>query len=124
MLRRLIKVLLARKRGDDDHWRRLYERSLKSWEKERRWLLSQIAIQHGAAPFVPDVKSVERERVLTEEELIAADLEQQQRELAQGAAMDDFAYEVAQYNATRDPIWRPVVEQATKLREELKGRTN
>lgn len=121
MLRRLIKVLLARKRGDGDHWRRLYLRAVKEWAVERRFLLSQISITRGGAPFVREEKPVEREKILTEEELIEKALEQEQKELIQQAAMDDFAFEVAQYNARSDVIWRPIVEGATKLREELKN---
>lgn len=119
MLRRLIKLLLARKRGDNDHWRRLYERELRRWEKERRYLLSQIAITHGAAPMVENEKPHEPTgHLLTEEELIAQMETEEAARYAHSAAFDDFSYEVLQANAARDPIWAPVLEEAEKLRKE------
>jgi len=123
MLRRLVKLLITRKRGDGDHWRRLYERELRRWEKERRYLLSQIAITHGAAPMIENEKPHEPvEHFLTEEEQIAQMEAEEAARYAHSAAFDDFSYEVLQANAARDPIWSPVLEEAIRLRKE--GLTN
>lgn len=123
MIRRLIRVLLLRKRNDSDHWRRLYERELKAWQKERRYLISQIAVTHGASPMVEhEQPHVPAEHLLTEEEMVAQVEATEAARYARAAAFDDFEYEKLQYLAQSDPIWRVPLAEAERLRAE--GRTN
>lgn len=124
MLRRLIKILLTRKRGDSLHWRRLYERERASrendravWAVERQHLMNQILIKNAASPLATEPQEAfVPEPTYTDEQLEAMVIEQQSHVLATQAAMDDFAFEVAKLNAERDPVWKPIVQEAERLR--------
>lgn len=123
MLRRLIRIILARKRNASDHWRRLYERELKAWQKERRYLISQIAVTRGASPMIEhEQPHVPAEHLLSEEELVAKMERDEASAYARSAAFDDFEYEKLQYLAQSDPIWRAPLAEAERLR--MKGRAN
>lgn len=117
-MRRLLKILLARKRGDGRYWRQLYLREKRAWERERLDLLNRLLLKNSVAPILQEERrAAPPERELTDDEQEMAAIEAHGHVLARSAALDDFEFEKLQYMAQSDPIYRPVAEEARRLRE-------